>query len=175
VGFTRSVAEGSVEYLDKQRKAALQEATEPVITLDLEIPAIPEYVHHYACDRELSYLDAALVLRDSKNAKAFRKWCAMLTARRDAGRDAQAEVATSIVKMRKAVSAWCDDVEDRVGHAQRRIKLEDVPYLGKVLKAFGLSEWRLRDPVLWVDRDTLPLLFLNDLLRRPKAPAIKTH
>jgi len=47
------------------------------------------------------------------------------------------------------------------------LRLGDIPYAGKLVKAVGLDEISIKDPVLIPSKRYRYFLFLNDLLRAP--------
>jgi hypothetical protein len=144
-------------------------AEEPdIISFELNIPPVPEFVLHFAKARRVSLHQATLEVRNSKHAAEFRKWCAELfQLGEEGGLKARTEYRKMMKEFTSACDKWCIDACEGVKYETRTLKLGDIPYVGKVLKAVGLDDISIKDPVLIPSKRYRYFLFLNDLLRAP--------
>lgn len=152
---------------DFEAQVSDESEVHPII-FDVDIPPVAEYVLHYAQCHRTSLRTATLEVRDSKNARNFRDWCARLFALRDeGGLRAKVESKRIVSDFKKACDAWASDVGEGVDFQRRKLKLGDIPLVGKVLSAAGMAELCVKDPILRPKSRYRYFLFLNDLLRAP--------
>jgi hypothetical protein len=139
-----------------------------LVSVDLSLPPVAEYVANYARTKDCTLYEAVLEVRNSANAVRFREWCSRLCAALELGRPGTAQVQEIKREFREVCEAWKKDVGEWVDYRTRKLNLENIPWLGGILKAVNFHEPKIKDPVLTIDRKTSYFLFLNDLLRPPR-------
>ena len=162
-----NVASEVVREFDEQVNEGLEEESDGLISHDLAIPAIAEYILGFAQKYKMPLLRAALEIRNSENAKQFRAWCGRLTAALAEGRSGTQEQQKLLKELRTVTDAWSKDVDELVKYETRKVALDKIPVVGGLLKATSLANWKVHDPILEPSKPVAYLLFLNDLLRPP--------
>ena len=162
------VASEVVRGFDEHVNEKLDEESGGLISHDLAIPAIAEFILGFAQKYKMPLLQAALEIRNSENAKQFRGWCCSLSTALAEGRSGTQEQQKLLKELQKVTEAWSKDVDELVKYETRKVKLDKIPVIGGVLKATSLADWKVRDPILEPSRPVAYLLFLNDLLRPPQ-------
>ena len=138
--------------------------------VSISVPPVAEHVLSIAKATKQSLLEAALAVRNTRNAILFRGWCSdIFLAREEGGIKGNAEVQRLTGELLKTCDEWVQDVRQGTSHQMRRIVLRDIPFgIGKVLSATGLSEFTIPDPILVPSSRYRSIMFLNDLLRSPE-------
>jgi hypothetical protein len=159
------VAEKAVEQF---ATAQVDLTNTALVSFDIEIPPVPEYVLSVAQARRISLRQATTEVRNSQNAQRFRNWCAnVVSLAYDGGLRAKQQYRKVQQDFSTVRELWKEDVGEGVRHQTRSIKLSDIPLVGKLLAATGMAEVTIKDPVLTVDEKYRSFLFLNDLVREP--------
>jgi hypothetical protein len=162
----KNISESVIDKFVSQFSA--EPSSEDVVSFDLRIPPVPELVLRVAKRCRISLYEATRQVRRSTNAVAFRNWCARLfTLREEGGLRARTEYHSIMKDFEHACEMWSRDTGEGVTHHTRTLRLGDIPLAGKVLRAVGLDELSIRDPVLVPARRYRYFLFLNDLLQAP--------
>ena len=163
-----NVASEVVREFDEQVNDHLEKESGGLVSHDLAIPALAEYILGFAQKNQMPLLRAALEIRNSKNAEQFRVWCGRLTAALAEGRSGTQEQQKLLKELQKVTEAWSKDVDEFVKYETRKVALDKIPVIGGLLKATALSDWKVKDPILEPSKPVSYLLFLNDLLRPPR-------
>lgn len=137
-----------------------------LVSVNFSLPPVVEYVAKYASVKGCTLYESAMEIRNSENAVRFREWCSRLRGllSERAGTAERQEVER---ELRAVCDAWKQDVGERVNYRTRKVSLDWIPVVGRILKAGNFHEIEVKDPVLAVDETTSYLLFLNDLYRQP--------
>jgi hypothetical protein len=159
---SRVVTEFDVEVTKK-----LEEDSAGIVSHDLTIPAVAEYVLRFAQKYKISLLTAALEIRGTSNAINFRSWCGRLASALAQGRAGTREQQELLRELHEVTKHWSKDINEMVEYKTRKMSFDKIPVVGAVLKAASMSTWTVRDPILKPSKPVTYLLFLNDLLRPP--------
>jgi hypothetical protein len=144
-----------------------------IVSFDLPIPPVPEYVLRLAKAQRISLYEATMEVRNSTNARNFRDLCATLfNLGEEGGLHAQDEYNTVMKDFATFCEAWARDASEGVDYRIRTLQLGDIPIIGWILKVAGMDERMVRDPVITPDTNYRYFLFLNDLLRSPRQMAV---
>jgi hypothetical protein len=144
-----------------------------IVSFDLPIPPVPEYVLRLAKAQRISLYEATMEVRNSTNASNFRDLCATLfNLGEEGGLHAQDEYNTVMKDFATFCEAWARDASEGVDYRIRTLQLGDIPIIGWILKVAGMDERMVRDPVITPDTNYRYFLFLNDLLRSPRQMAV---
>jgi len=135
----------------------------PFLKVVVDIPPVAELVVRTSRKRRLDLAGAVLEVRESKNARRFRKWCAKMSAKLGEGRAGLAAAQRIERELKEVCSTWRADVEEGVRYKRRQLDLGVIPCLGKVLTFFGMQKLTIKDPIIRAEKPYL--LFLNDLYR----------
>lgn len=131
-----------------------------------------ELVLRVATARRISLHQATLEVRNSQNAWVFPSWCAELfNLGEEGGLRARSESRGMIKDLTRACETWASDVSEGRDYRTRRLRLGDIPLVGKILKAAGMDEVSVKVPVIIPGEEYRYFLFLNDLLRSPQKAA----
>jgi hypothetical protein len=168
VKLNQGVPEQVVANFDRSVSSADNSGFDNLVSVDLSLPPVAEYVANYARKKDCTLYEAVLEVRNSANAVRFRGWCSHLCEALELGRSGTAQVQEIKRELREVCEAWKKDVGEWVDYRTRKLNLENIPWLGGILKALNFHEFKIRDPVLTIDRKTSYFLFLNDLLRPPR-------
>jgi hypothetical protein len=155
---------------------------EGVLTSEVIIPPVPEYVIRYARRKGIGLRDALMEVRNSKSAREFRDWCARIRTLR--------EIATpgSLLERERMMrdlmllgKKWSENLGADTGYRVRRLKLsklaqglvEWIPVvgasLGKMAEAIIPEDISVNVKELW-KQPSLPCeLFLTDIYAGPSA------
>jgi hypothetical protein len=165
--FGNLAAENAIERFS----ATTTDSTEAaLVSFDLQIPAIPEYVLRVARTRKISLSEATSQVRESENARRFRGWCNNVVALAyEGGLRAKRQYEKLFRDFTAVREMWSQDANEGVRYQTRVLKLNDIPLVGKLLSATGMAEVSVKDPILSVDSRFRSFLFLNDLVRAPAA------
>lgn len=170
--FRHNLRQGTPEkvvafFEDNVLKKAIDES-EGLVSVDLSIPAVAEMVLNYAKRKRCSLHTATLEIRESRNARRFREWCARFASLESQGRVGGKEQIEMLDELKAACEVWRNDAKEEVEYRTRKLNLEKIPVLGIVLKALNMHEGKsFRDLILTPGRKYSYFLFLNDLIRRP--------
>lgn len=135
-------------------------------SVDLSIPAVAELVLRVAQRQKCSLLQATAEVRESKNAIAFRKWCAKFASFEREGRPGAKQQVEMLAQLDDVCRIWRSDLKEGVDYKVRKINLEHLPIVGGVLKALNMQQTlTIKDPILKSPPRNAYFLFLNDLLR----------
>jgi hypothetical protein len=139
------------------------------VGVDFSVPPVGEFVVGRARAQRVTLVDAAIEVRNSKHASAFRARCAEIDHELgSAGRRSAVRLLQKLVAdVDRVTASWAMDLDDGVRYVKRTVSLRKLPLLGPLLEAIGLAEFSIRDPVIR-PRDK-SLLFLNDLYREHQA------
>jgi hypothetical protein len=144
-----------------------------IVTFDVTIPPVPEYVLKVARAERISLYEATKEVRDSPNARNFRDWCATVFK---LGEEGVPRATGERNRMIKDFTRWCEfwasDASEGVDYRTRTLQLGDIPLVEKILRVAGMDERVVRDPVITPDQGHRYFLFLNDLLRLPKEKTV---
>jgi hypothetical protein len=139
-----------------------------LISFDVEIPAVPEFVLRVAKARRISLMQATTEVRNSKNAQRFRGWCrSIVSLAYDGGLRAKQQYKKLYDEFSAVCEMWRNDEHEGGKYEMRSVKLSDIRLVGKLLAATAMAEITVKDPVLTVGRTYRSFLFLNDLLGEP--------
>jgi hypothetical protein len=142
---------------------------EQLMTADLSIPAVPEYVLRYAGERGCTLYEAIMEVRGSKNAIAFRGWCSQFAALSMGQRAEAMEQRKMLAELSRACDAWKVDVAEEVDYRTRTLQLGFLPKFGGMLKALNVfQDVSVKDKIIRTEERFSYFLFLNDLLRKPR-------
>jgi hypothetical protein len=118
---------------------------------DIEVPPLVEYIWRHAYREDISLLESALELHDSREAEGFREWLGkierkLLSRNRPEIREAQKDIQ----ELERRVQEWSNtfDVNLGVKYEKRTGKVGGVPAIGWILDLFGFSEIEYDDPLL---------------------------
>jgi hypothetical protein len=164
----KGVADAVVETFDRKVRENISKVSDGIISSEIGIPAIPEYIIRFAQKYKISLLAAAQEIRISKNARNFRGWCQELASAMLSGRATTGAQQKMFEELERVSSAWTADISEGVEYKRRKLNLEKIPIIGELLKGGGMGEWGVRDPILKPSREVSYFLFLNDLLRPPR-------
>jgi hypothetical protein len=124
-----------------------------LVSFDLRIPAISEYVLRFAKARKISLREATQEVRQPPNARAFRRWCAdLVTLGQEGGLRARSEYARVVREFKTVCDMWVKDKTEEVDYRTRRLRLADIPLAGKLLAAVGMDTITVKDPILAPER-----------------------
>lgn len=171
--FSYDIQQGAPEKLvaffeERVLEDPIKEA-QGIISVDLSIPPVAELVLNYAKRKKCSLYAATLEVRESNNAKRFREWCAKFVSLGFQERAGAKEQIEMLDDLKQACEVWRKDVREEVEYKTRKLNLENLPYIGVVLKALNMHEREpIRDPIVRPNKRYSYFLFLNDLLRPPQ-------
>jgi hypothetical protein len=145
----------------------------PFATIDISIPPVAEYVARFSKKKEIGMNVAIQEVRESRNARAFRKWCAERNSIIRQGRAGLKDAQRIYKELDTLCLKWAKDIQEEVRYRTRTITWSELPWMGsivksleidKILKLVGWHRREIKDPVLWVKQPYL--LFLNDLYQQ---------
>jgi hypothetical protein len=136
-----------------------------LVSVDVSIPPVAEYVYRYAQSKRCTLHEAILEVRESRHAVDFREWCARFLSLEDAGRAGAKEQIEMFGELKNVCETWKKDIKEDSVYKSRKLNLEKVPFLGGALKALNMHEgFTIKDPIIRPTKQNSYLLFLNDLL-----------
>jgi hypothetical protein len=118
-------------------------------THTVTVPPLVTQLIQIAGTQQVSIVDAAIEIKDSKNARSFRKWLSdlqqCLAARTIGG---GVEALRILDELRRVASLWVAHLDVTVGvtHKKREFRLSWIPRVGALLDL--LDKPTLRDPIL---------------------------
>ena|SRR5215471_2025582 len=99
--------------------------------------ASAEFVLRLAKKNTCRLHQATIDVRESKNAHAFRNWCAQFASLEQNNRPAAKAQIEMLAQIYQVCKVWRDDVKEGVNYKTRKINLEHLPIIGGVLKALN--------------------------------------
>lgn len=117
---------------------------------ELPIPALSEYIILTALDNKVSLLEAALLVRASREAVAYRAWLRERQKEVNIGWALSSSYKSEIAKLQTIVDDWSRTRDPREGvrFRTRSLNIEGVPYIGWLAKLVNLKTPVFRDKVL---------------------------
>jgi hypothetical protein len=116
---------------------------------DLPLPPLAFRLVRLAGERSLSIVEAAKTIKESSEARAFRRWLSEVQeCLKEGTMDAKLRVLRLFQELERVASSWTDelDVTHGISYRKRRIELSKVPRIGAILMLLdGVS---IRDPIL---------------------------
>lgn len=160
------VPEKIIAFYESKTVKEVVDESKGLISVDLSVPAVFEYVVRYAQRKKCSLHAAVMEVRESKHASKFREWCARFKSLDNKGRAAAMEQNEMVSELRNVCDIWKKDVREGTEYKTRKLNLEKLPLMGGVLKALNMHEgYAIKDPVISPSARYTYFLFLNDLLR----------
>lgn len=118
-------------------------------TLTVAVPPLVSKLIEVAGRDGLSIIEAATQVKDTKNARAFRKWLADIQLHLAQGTTGgKVEALRMLDELRRVASLWTTYLDPTVGvtHKRRELRLSWVPRIGGLLDL--LDKPSIRDPIL---------------------------
>ncbi len=157
------IAKELINYFDRQ---IVSEWNGKFFRIDIEIPPIVEHVIYFAKRNRCLISESVNIIRNSKNALLFRKYCSELDNElRECSPRKKIQLCQALFKdLDKLCENWQQDLDNEVKYTRRHIKLSKLPFLGKLFEFFGINELEVKDPMLFLNRPYF--LFINDIYRQ---------
>lgn len=145
------------DAFDAVKKVISRSFEEPVrsqletlgLSHNIPLPPLAFRLVRLAGERSLSIVEAAKAIKESSEARAFRRWLNEVQQSLTEGTmDAKLHVLRLLRELERVASSWADelDVAHEVSYRRRRIELSKVPRIGAILML--LDGASIRDPIL---------------------------
>lgn len=116
---------------------------------DVAVPPLVSRLVQLAGEERISILEAAMKVKQSANAAAFRRWLSTIQANLAAGDPGGAIEALRLLKELERIAArWTDELDVKLGvtYKRRELRLSWVPRIGALLDL--MDKPTVRDPIL---------------------------
>lgn len=116
---------------------------------NIPLPPLAFRLVRLAGERSLSIVEAAKAIKESSEARAFRRWLSELQeSLREGTMEAKLRGLRLLRELERVASSWTDelDLAHGVSYRRRRIELSKVPRIGAILML--LDGASIRDPIL---------------------------
>jgi hypothetical protein len=113
------------------------------------LPPLALKMVEFAGREEISIIEAAARIKESKNAQAFRKWLADIQISLAEGSTrSKLEALRMLEELKRVASLWFTHLDSKEGvtHKRRELRLSWIPRIGALLDL--LDKPTLRDPIL---------------------------
>ncbi len=119
------------------------------LTDEVDLPALTVRMVRLASENRTSILNAAKAIKDSPEAKSFRKWLAEIQENlNDAHWKGDLSALTALRELGNVATSWKNELDTRHGvtYKKRKFQLSWVPRIGALLAL--LESPTIRDPIL---------------------------
>lgn len=136
-------------------------------TITLDEPPILEMIIKNAIDKKISPFQSALEIRESKNAKAFRRIIAELQSDMNDGSFGAARAKKRIDEWMVTVNEWLKTgSNENLSVVKRKLNLETIPYgIGSLLNIVGMASLEIPDPILLPSNEQRFLAFIAEWVK----------
>lgn len=159
-----SVATDAIDYFSRAMhgQSARVRATFTGYQVSMAVPPVAQYVFATTeCAKDI--LPRINDIRNSANARRFRRWCQGLQAALQGGFPTLGESNKLLSQLQKACDIWSRDVREQVRYKTRELTLG--AQAGVAITAGASSAWSVKDLVLFdLFGQLRELRFLNDLV-----------
>jgi hypothetical protein len=139
----------------------------PYLERSFNVPHITEHVLAYSKKFRCTIGQSVMHMRDSASARKFREYLQELAGLVLSPNRQETLIDRLLADVASLTKKWSENVDEEVRFRTRKIRLKDLPAIGKLLHAAGLDEMFVRDPVVWQTENVRSLIFLNEVLRAP--------
>jgi hypothetical protein len=143
------------QYIESAINAAFKEkATSETFAhfagASVELPSMLEMILARALTYEESLMDAAMSIRTSPYATAYRRYLHDLQKKLKAGRLERGLIATEMAKLKATVSEWLKngDARIRIDYVKRELQYSKIPTIGWVTELANIKNLEINDPLL---------------------------
>ncbi len=146
-----TIHERLVKFVDKEIKKALPNFLNNLpLEIETPVPPIVELIIKTAKKNRCRFSDAAIAVREMGSAKDYRKFITKLNSSLSKGRGGFIETAEIIKDLKLAISEWVNylDLDLELTRRRRRIKIEKLPFIGKLLAFCNLTDVEVKDYIL---------------------------
>ncbi|MYN40327.1 hypothetical protein GTP55_13170 [Duganella sp. FT109W] len=136
-------------------------------TTQVTTPPVAELVLRTAIAQGISILDAAVQIRESADAQAYRALLGQLRSQMTINRATRMEATRLLAALDDTATLWAKHHDTLMGitHQKRELSWEKIPLIGDILKAAGMSKTEIRDRIL--NPQPGHLAFISRWYRRP--------
>jgi hypothetical protein len=119
--------------------------------VSVPLPPVSRMILRRAREEKRSLLDVAKEIRDSTEARSFRKWLAELNKVLASGYEAGVVKAhAELDKLESLVDGWLKtgDVKEGIEYERRKFNIGEIPTIGWIVKMTGIDSISVNDPIL---------------------------
>lgn len=130
--------------VDTYDQKMYQSESGQLTNINITVPAAVEHALYFAKKNKLKLSQSILEIRESKNAKEFRRYCKSLDLElRDlTPRKRMLASQRLLGDLNEVIGKWAEDLDDGVKYKKRSINLSKLPFVGKWLGFLEIERGR---------------------------------
>jgi hypothetical protein len=142
-----------VAKVETQLQNGVDDQIKSLFSRTLSVSRLPvsRMILRRAKEEKRSLLDVAKEIRDSTEARSFRKWLAELNKVLASGYEAGILKAhAELKKLESLVDGWLktDDFKQGIEYERRKFNIGEIPKIGWIVKMTGIDSISVNDPIL---------------------------
>lgn len=139
--------------METELQTKIDDQLKSLFSRTIAVPHLPvsRVILRRARQEKRSLLDVATEIRNSTDAKSFRKWLAGINASLATDYEAGLVKAhAELKKLESLVDGWFQtgNMQEGVSYKRREFKIGEIPKLGWILKLAGINSVSINDPIL---------------------------
>jgi hypothetical protein len=148
--FAHELVIGKVET---ELRTKIDDQLKSLFSRSIAVPHLPvsRVILRRARREKRSLLDVAKEIRNSSDARSFRKWLAGINASLATDyKSGLVKAHAELKKLESLVDGWLQtgDMEEGIRYKRREFKIGEIPKIGWILKLAGVNSISTNDPIL---------------------------